>query len=92
VSKIHSHVQLAKVTYNRDQQLIWLRSSNFVVIVASLGFAMPWIKIRTARLYASATQVTVLAGAHNVITKDAQSSSAIGEEVANAFDIDVAIS
>jgi uncharacterized membrane protein YjgN (DUF898 family) len=72
-------------------QLIWLRSSNFVVIVASLGFAMPWVKIRSARLYASATQVTVLAGADNVITKDAQSSSAIGEEVANAFDIDVAI-
>jgi uncharacterized membrane protein YjgN (DUF898 family) len=72
-------------------QLIWLRSSNFVVIVASLGFAMPWVKIRSARLYASATQVTVLAGTDNVLTKDSQSSSAIGEEVANAFDIDVAI-
>jgi uncharacterized membrane protein YjgN (DUF898 family) len=72
-------------------QLIWLRSSNFVVIVASLGFAMPWVKIRTARLYASVTHVTVLAGADNVLTKDSQSSSAIGEEVANAFDIDVAI-
>ncbi len=72
-------------------QLIWLRSSNFVAIVCSLGFAMPWVKIRTARLYASVTQVTVLAGADNVLTKDSQSSSAIGEEVANAFDIDVAI-
>jgi hypothetical protein len=33
----------------------------------------------------------VLAGTDNVLTKDSQSSSAIGEEVANAFDIDVAI-
>jgi hypothetical protein len=33
----------------------------------------------------------VLAGADNVITKDAQSSSAIDEELANAFDIDEAI-
>lgn len=62
-------------------QGIWLRSSNFVVIVASLGFAMPWVKIRSARLYASATQVTVLAGADNVLTKNSQSSSAIGEDV-----------
>ena len=72
-------------------QLIWLRSSNFMAIVLSLGFAMPWVKIRTARLYASVTHVTVLAGADSVLTKDSQSSSAIGEEVANAFDIDVAI-
>lgn len=72
-------------------QLIWLRSSNFVAIVFSLGFAMPWVKIRTASLYAAMTQVTVLEGADNVLTKDSQSSSAIGEEVANAFDIDVAI-
>jgi uncharacterized membrane protein YjgN (DUF898 family) len=72
-------------------QLIWLRSSNFMAIVLSLGFAMPWVKIRTARLYASVTHVTVLAGADSVLTNDSQSSSAIGEEIANAFDIDVAI-
>jgi uncharacterized membrane protein YjgN (DUF898 family) len=72
-------------------QLIWLRVSNFVAIVITLGFAMPWVKIRTAKLYASVTTVTILAGADSVITKDSHSSSAIGEEVANAFDIDVAI-
>jgi uncharacterized membrane protein YjgN (DUF898 family) len=72
-------------------QLIWLRSSNFIAIVCSLGFAMPWVKIRTAKLYASVTQVTVLEGADSVLTNHSQSNSAIGEEVANAFDIDVAI-
>ena len=71
--------------------LVWLRVSNFLVLIATLGFALPWIKIRTARVYAQATQVNILPGIANVIGRSSQSTSAVGEEVANIFDMDVGL-
>ncbi|KXI27601.1 YjgN family protein [Paraglaciecola hydrolytica] len=71
--------------------LVWLRVTNFLALVLSLGFALPWIKIRTARVYAQVTQVNILPGIAGVIGQYSQSSSAIGEEVANIFDMDVGL-
>lgn len=71
--------------------LVWLRVSNFLLLIATLGFAMPWIKIRTARVYAQATKVNVLPGIANITGQSSQSSSAVGEEVANLFDMDVGL-
>ncbi|WP_340678862.1 YjgN family protein [Paraglaciecola sp.] len=71
--------------------LVWLRVSNFIALIVTLGFALPWIKIRTSRVYAQATQVNILPEIAGVIGQSSQSSSAIGEEVANIFDMDVGL-
>jgi uncharacterized membrane protein YjgN (DUF898 family) len=72
-------------------RLALLRITNFLALVCSFGFAMPWVKIRTAKLFADATQVTILEGANNVMVDASQSASAVGEEVADVFDIDIAL-
>ena len=72
-------------------QLIVLRFTNFVALACTLGFAMPWVKIRTAKLYAGVTKVNVLNGVDNVLVDASKSASAVAEEVAGVFDIDVAL-
>lgn len=72
-------------------KLVALRFTNFVALVCTLGFAMPWVKVRTAKLYADVTKVKVLNGVDNVLVDASKSASAVGEEVAGVFDIDVAL-
>jgi uncharacterized membrane protein YjgN (DUF898 family) len=72
-------------------QLCLLQVTNLLALVCSVGFAMPWVKIRMARFYADATQVKVLNGADSVVADTSQSASSIADEVSGAFDIDVAI-
>ncbi|MDC0602734.1 YjgN family protein [Aliiglaciecola sp.] len=70
--------------------LVLLRLSNFLLIVCTLGLAVPWTKVRTARFFSQVTSVTILAGADEVIDERGQ-SSALGEEVADVFDFDIGI-
>ena len=72
-------------------QLIVLRFTNFVALVCTLGFAMPWVKIRTVALFTQVTKVNVLEGADKVVVDASKSASAVGEEVANVFDVDVGL-
>ncbi|MEM0910605.1 MAG: YjgN family protein [Pseudomonadota bacterium] len=71
--------------------LILLRMTNLLMLVVSLGFLMPWIKVRTAQFFVDATQLNIEEGAEDVLADQTQSGNAIGEEVAGAFDIDVAL-
>lgn len=71
--------------------LFILRITNLIMLIVSLGFLMPWIKVRTLKFYANATEVNIEAGADKVLPDQTQTGNAVGEEVASAFDIDVAI-
>lgn len=71
--------------------LIYLRLTNLALLVCTLGFAMPWIKVRSARFFAKATTVDVLPGYEEVIASAEESTNAIGDEVSSVFDVDVAI-
>jgi uncharacterized membrane protein YjgN (DUF898 family) len=72
-------------------KLIWLRLSNFLALVGTLGFAMPWAHVRSAKFFAGVTMVNVLNGADNVVVDSSKAASAIGEEVADVFDVDIAL-
>jgi uncharacterized membrane protein YjgN (DUF898 family) len=71
--------------------LITLRLTNILATVFSLGFAIPWVKIRTAAFFADATQVKVLEGFSEVSAGEQGSASAVSEEAATLFDVDVAL-
>lgn len=71
--------------------LLWLRSSNLLALALTLGFALPWVKVRTTEYFANATQVHILQDADSVTVDPDQSASAVGDEVADVFDIDVSI-
>lgn len=81
-------------TFKSDVQITpysWLIFVNVVAIICSAGLAYPWVKIRTARFLAQATTVIIENDADNVLDVMAESQSAFGEEAAEVFDIDIAL-
>lgn len=64
---------------------------NMVAIVCSVGLAYPWVKVRTARFLANATMILIDNDADDAVDKMLESQSAFGEEAAEVFDMDIAI-
>ncbi len=71
--------------------LVWLRSSNLALLIFTLGLAIPWVKVRRSQYFCEKTEVAVLPGANQVIADESQGPNAIGDEVAEIFDFDVAV-
>ena len=71
--------------------LFWLLLSNAALLIITLGLALPWVRVRTARYYADATSARVSDGIEAVIAQMPPETSAIGEEVAGMFDVDVGL-
>lgn len=71
--------------------LIKLRLVNALAIVLTLGMAIPWAKVRSAKLFADATEVKVLDGFDQVLVGSSGSAGAVAEEAATLFDVDVAL-
>ncbi|WP_281222904.1 YjgN family protein [Photobacterium sanguinicancri] len=71
--------------------LITLMLSNFILLVVSVGFARPWVMVRTAKYVAS---VTAVQGDLNALTVEGDTlnaSSAVADELAEAFDLNIGI-
>lgn len=83
VATLHSNLRV------RDYVRVF--GSNILAIVATLGFFTPWAAIRHAKLLASATTLTLHDGIEAVQDSAQANESAIGEEAADVFDLDLAI-
>jgi uncharacterized membrane protein YjgN (DUF898 family) len=71
--------------------LAWVSVSNFFAIIFSLGFALPWAKVRAARLVLENSLVDVDAGFDQYVTQQQARQSALGEQLGDAFDVDLGI-
>jgi uncharacterized membrane protein YjgN (DUF898 family) len=65
--------------------------SNFLLVVMTLGLATPWAKVRRAQLILNHTLVDVESGFDGFISQQQDRQSALGEQIGDAFDVDVAI-
>lgn len=72
-------------------ELVSLRVTNTLAIICSLGFAIPWAKIRKAQMFSDVTRVDVLAEPDIVKAASGSETDALGEEAANLFDVDIAL-
>jgi len=68
-----------------------LMLTNLLLLIVTLGLAIPVVKIRTARYIASVTEVTIKPGIDELINTVEGSDSAFGEEAAGLFDSDLSI-
>ncbi|GAA0361560.1 YjgN family protein [Bowmanella denitrificans] len=68
-----------------------LRLANLFMLVFSLGLAYPWVKVRVANLFATATELQVLAEADQVVAVHSADPNAIAEEVSDIFDMDIGL-
>lgn len=73
------------------RELMWLYISNLLAIVLTLGFATPWAVVRAMRYRASKTTVVTSGPLDGFAQAEAQQVSVAGEEVADFFDIDIAL-
>jgi len=63
--------------------------TNFLMVAFTLGLASPWAKVRMARLMLENTLVDTSAGFDEYITQQQNNVGAIGEQIGEAFDVDM---
>ena len=71
--------------------LVWLNFSNLIILICSVGLALPYVKIRRSLYFCQVTHVTILSGMEDVIADQSTDASSVGDEVSEIFDFDVAI-
>lgn len=65
--------------------------ANILLMVFTLGLAYPWVMVRIARFSADATKAVVNGSLEQYATQQQGKQSALGEEMGEAFDVDVAV-
>ena len=71
--------------------LTWVMVSNFLLIIVTLGLAIPWAKVRMARLMVDNTLIKAEVDLAEFTSQQQQKQSALGEQIGDAFDIDVGV-
>ena len=80
----------ARVTCRLDAlRYAWILASNALCSLVTLGLLYPWGEIRRLRYLAAATSVSGLETFDGVTGTRAAAGSAAGEEIADAFDIEL---
>jgi uncharacterized membrane protein YjgN (DUF898 family) len=89
---VWNHTNLEHVSFISNQRmrdLTWLYLSNAFLVIFTLGLATPWAQIRMARYRAAHL---VLIGENDwdkFVGEKKQSTRAMGEEIAEMFDVDL---
>ncbi|HWR76420.1 MAG TPA: YjgN family protein [Thiobacillus sp.] len=75
----------------RARDLIWIFLSNLVLIAVTLGFFIPWAKVRLARYRAQ--QLTVVGPEYldSFVAGQHQASTATGSEIADLLDLNLGL-
>ncbi len=73
----------------RMRGLVWIYLSNILLLMFTGGLATPWAQIRMARYRAEHLAITGETDWDKFIGEKKESSRAMGEEIADMFDIDI---
>ncbi len=99
VAQIRNHIfesteinDLARFNSSYDfLSLAYLQVTNMLALLCSLGLAYPWVKVRQMNYMVAKTSVELVDNKDQVLDTIGEQSSAISEEVANVFDVDVGL-
>lgn len=72
-------------------RLMGIYLSNLVLVMVTLGLFMPWAQVRLARYRASAMGMITAGSMDDFLVAQEAGESAIGEETAEFFDIDIGL-
>jgi uncharacterized membrane protein YjgN (DUF898 family) len=86
---LDSKIDLASTL--RARPLAFVSLTNFLAIVFSLGLAIPWATVRMTRFVLEHTQIDTSLGFDEYLTQQQQEQSALGDQLGDAFDVDVGI-
>jgi uncharacterized membrane protein YjgN (DUF898 family) len=71
--------------------LAWVMISNLLLIMLTLGLALPWAKVRMTTLVLTNTHVNTELGFDHYISQQQTKQSALGDQIGDAFDVDVGL-
>ncbi len=71
----------------RARRLIWIRITNILAIVATVGLLIPWAKVRRTRYFAENFTVMSREGLDGFAAKAEPEVSAVGDAATDFFDI-----
>jgi len=71
--------------------LAWVLITNFIAVILTLGLAFPWARVRSARIMLENTQVKAENGFDDYLMQKQNQTSSLGEQIGDAFDVDVGI-
>ena len=69
----------------------WVLLSNFLLIIVTLGLGFAWAKVRIARVIAENTLVEAEDGFDLYFTQKEEEVSSLGEQIGDAFDVNVGV-
>ncbi len=69
----------------------WIYLSNMVLIICTLGLAIPWTTMRLINYRANALSVLEGPQFSNIVTESIEHQAAFGEELGDALDVDFAL-
>lgn len=75
----------------KAKPLAWVMITNFLLVIITLGLAFPWAKVRMAKLMLENTLVDTEAGFYDYVTQKQKEESSLGEQIGDAFDVDVGL-
>jgi uncharacterized membrane protein YjgN (DUF898 family) len=71
--------------------LLWIYFSNTLAMVATVGLLIPWAQVRLARYRLSRLCLVSVAGLDGHVAAEREAVSATGQELGEAFDVDIAL-
>jgi uncharacterized membrane protein YjgN (DUF898 family) len=69
--------------------LTWIYLSNTLIVILSAGLATPWAAVRVAAYKAEKTSIFTSSPLTQYVAKEEDQRSALGEEMGEAFDLDL---
>ena len=82
------------VTFNSNlgpAKFLWIRATNMIVMVCSLGLMIPWASIREYKYLSQCTGYRFEIDDAEFVDEEQKRMSALGEEFASLVDVDVSI-
>jgi uncharacterized membrane protein YjgN (DUF898 family) len=89
---IWNHTTLEHISFTSHQKmrdLLWIYLSNMFILILTLGLATPWAQIRLARYHMEHIAVTGEANWDKFVGEKKEATRALGEEIADMFDVDL---
>lgn len=92
---VYSETSVSNVATLKSQvsisRLFKIMLVNTVLLIFTLGLAYPWTKIRIARYMAESTEAEVTGDLGQFVSQAQQQQSALGDELGEAFDMDMGV-
>ena len=73
------------------RKLAWVSITNLLLVIVTLGLATPYAKVRMAKVMLENTHVDTSLGFQGYVTAQQKVQSSLGEQIGDAFDVDVGI-